>query len=116
MKNKHLALFMALIMCFSLVFGAAAATTEGEQIMPSTSVVTPTDKEDIADKIGGALDDAAGDKMSEVGSEIMDGIYEGNAFLSTVYRVLENIKIFFANLINTIFPMFDIGTGGSLFG
>ncbi len=106
---------MALIMCFSLVFGAAAAT-EGEQILPSDSVVTPTDEEDIADQIGGALGDVAGDKMSEVGSEIMDGIYEGNDFLSTVYRVLENIKIFLANLINTVFPFFNIGTGDSLFG
>lgn len=115
MKNKHLALFMALIMCFSLVFGTAAAT-EGEQIMPSTSLVTPTDEPDIADKVGDILGDMAGTQMSEVGSQIMDGIYEGNDFLSTVHRVIENIKIFLANLINTIFPFFDIGTGNSLFG
>ncbi len=115
MKNKHLALFMALIMCFSLVFGTAAAT-EGEQIMPSTSLVTPTDEPDIADKVGDILGDMAGTQMSEVGSQIMDGIYEGNDFLSTVHRVIENIKIFFANLINTIFPFFNIGTGNSLFG
>ena len=115
MKNKHLALFMALIMCFSLVFGTAAAT-EGEQLMPSTSLVTPTDEPDIADKLAGALGDAAGEEMSEVGSQIMDSIYEGEDFLSTVHRVIENIKIFLANLINTIFPFFDIGTGNSLFG
>lgn len=115
MKNKHLALFMALIMCFSLVFGTAAAT-EGEQLMPSTSLVTPTDEPDIADKVGDILGDMAGTQMSEVGSQIMDGIYEGNDFLSTVHRVIENIKIFLANLINTIFPFFDIGTGNSLFG
>ncbi len=107
---------MALIMCFSLVFGAAAATTEGEQIMPSTSIVTPTDEEDLADQIGGALGDVAGDKMSEVGSEIMDGIYEANDFLATVHRVIENIKIFLANFINTVFPFFNIGTGGSILG
>ncbi len=106
---------MALIMCLSLAFGAAAAT-EGEQIMPSTSVVTPTDEPDIADKLGDALGDVAGDKMSEVGSEIMDGVYEGNAFLTTVYRVIGNIKVFLANLINTIFPFFNIGTGDSIFG
>lgn len=115
MKNKHLALFMALIMCFSLVFGTAAAT-EGEQLMPSTSLVTPTDEPDIADKVGDILGDMAGTQMSEVGSQIMDSIYEGEDFLSTVHRVIENIKIFLANLINTIFPFFNIGTGNSLFG
>ncbi len=114
MKNKHLALFMALIMCFSLVFGAAAAT-EGEQIMPSTSAVSPTQEKDFVDEIGGVLGDEAGDKMSEVGSDIMDGIEEGHGFLDTVQRVIENIKIFFANLINTIFPYFNIGMGDSLF-
>ena len=115
MKNRHLVLFMALIMCFSLVFGTAAAT-EGEQIMPSTSIVTPTDEPDIADKVGDILGDVAGTQMSEVGSQIMEGIYEGNDFLSTVYRVIENIKIFLANIINTIFPFFNIGTNDSIFG
>ncbi len=107
---------MALIMCFSLVFGAAAATTEGEQLLPSESVVTPTDEPDIADKVGDILGDMAGDKLSEVGSEIMGGIYEGNDFLNTIYKVLENIKIFIANLINTVFQFFNIGSGGSIFG
>ena len=106
---------MALIMCFSLVFGTASAT-EGEQLMPSTSVVTPTDEPDIGDKIGDILGDVAGTQLSEVGSQVMDGIYEGNDFLSIVHRTIENIKIFLANLINTIFPFFGIGSDDSIFG
>lgn len=113
MKNKHLALFMALIMCFSLVFGAAAAT-EGEQILPS-EVVTPTEKDDIADKVGDVLGDAAGDKFSEVGEDIMGGVEEAHGFLASLMKIVDNLKVFFANLINTIFPMFNIGMGDSLF-
>lgn len=114
MKNKHLALFMALIMCFSLVFAASAAH-EGEQILPS-QVVTPTEKEDIGDKVGDIIGDVAGDKLGEVGKDIMDGAEEAHGFLASMMKIVENIKIFFANLINTIFPFFNIGMGDSLFG
>lgn len=106
---------MALIMCFSLVFGASAAT-EGEQIMPSTSAVSPTEKEDIADKVGDILGDVAGDELGQAGEEIMGGVEEAHGFLATFMKIIDNVKIFFANLINTIFPYFNIGTGDSLFG
>ncbi|MBE6775587.1 MAG: hypothetical protein E7543_05280 [Ruminococcaceae bacterium] len=115
MKNKHLALFMALIMCFSLVFGASAAT-EGTQIMPSTSAVSPTEEEDIADKVGDILGDVAGDELSQAGQEIMNGAEEAHGFLASFMKIIENMKVFFANLINTIFPFFGIGTGDSLLG
>lgn len=115
MKNKHIALFMAFIMCFSLLFGSAAAI-EGEQIMPSTSAVAPTTGEpDMADQIGGALGDAAGDDLSQAGDEIMDGIEQGYNFLGAMQKIIETVKIFFSNLINTIFPFFNIGMGDSLF-
>lgn len=114
MKNKHLALFIAVIMCFSLAFGAAASTN-GEQIMPSTSAVSPTQEKDFIDQIPGMIPDDIKTTISEVGSDIMDGAEEAHGFLSTVMRVLENVKIFFANLINTLFPFFNISEGGSLF-
>ena len=115
MKNKHLALFMALIMCFSLVFGASAAT-DGEQIMPTVSAVSPTEEDDIADKVGGIVGDLAGDKMSEIGEDIVGGAEEAHGFLATVQRVIDTIKVMLSNIINTIFPFFNIGTGDSLFG
>lgn len=114
MKNKHLVLFMALIMCFSLVFGAAAAN-EGEQIIP-TSAVSPTQEEDFIDGIGGMLGDVAGDKFDQAGSVIEDGIGKAHGFLGMFQNLVENIKIFFANLINTIFPFFNIGDGNSILG
>ncbi len=104
---------MAVIMCFSLVFGASAAT-EGEQIMPSAPV-SATGEPDIADKVGDILGDVAGDKMSEVGSDIMDGVEESYGFLSVMQRIVDTVKIFFANLINTIFPFFGLGED-SFFG
>ena len=115
MKNRQLALLMAAIMCFSFVFGAAAAT-EGEQVMPSTSVVSPTAEEDIGDKIGGIIGDVAGDKLDGAGEVIMGGAQEAHSFLATVQRIVDTIKVFFSNLINTIFPFFNIGEGNSLFG
>ncbi len=115
MKNKHLALFMALIMCFSFVFGAAAAT-EGEQIMPSTSPVSPTQEEDFVDKIPEIIPGDLQTTLSEVGSDIMDGAEEAHGFLGALQKVIDTIKVFLANLINTIFPFFDIGMNDSLFG
>ncbi len=113
MTNKKLAFAMALIMCFSFVFGAAAAS-EGEQIVPSTSQVSPTEKEDFVDSIGGMLGDTAGDKFSEVGDELMDGIQKGNIFFDMIQRVIDTIKVLWANIINTIFPFFNIGSGSIL--
>lgn len=115
MKKKHLVLFMAFIMCFSLVFGAAAAT-EGEQVVPSTSAVSPTQEKDFIEKLPEMIPDELQTTLSEVGSDIMDGAEEAHGFLATVMRVIENIRIFFANLINTIFPFFGIEDGGSLLG
>ena len=115
MKNKHLALLMAFIMCFSLMFGAAAAT-EGEQVMPSTSAVSPTQKEDFIDKIPDMIPSDLQTTISEIGSDIIGGVEEAHGFLATVMRVIDNIKIFFANLINTIFPFFNINDGGSILG
>lgn len=106
---------MALIMCFSLVFGAAAVT-EGEQIMPSTSVVSPTEEEDFVDQIGGIAGDYLGTTFSQLGSDINEGIKEAHGFLAAVDKIINNIKIFFANLINTLFPFFGIGMGNPFFG
>lgn len=106
---------MAFIMCFSLVIGASAAT-EGEQIMPSTSAVSPTEKEDLGDKAGDILGDVAGDELSQAGQEILGGVEEAHGFLASLMKIIDNIKVFFTNLINTIFPFFGIGTGDSLLG
>ena len=106
---------MALIMCFSFVFGAAAAT-EGEQIMPSTSPVSPTQEPDIADKIPEFIPDDVQTTLAEAGADIMEGAQQAHGFLNAVQKVIDTIKIFFANLINTIFPFFGIGMNDSLFG
>ena len=115
MKNKHLALLMAVIMCFSLVFGAAAAT-EGSQVMPSTSAISPTQEKDFIDKIPEMIPGDLQTTLSQVGSDIMDGAEEAHGFLATVMNIVNNIRIFFANLINTLFPFFGIEDGGSLLG
>lgn len=100
MKNKYLALIMAVIMCFTLFCGTVAAAED-----------LPVSGEQLSDIVEGVI----GEDPSEIGGEIMDGIYEGQGILQTIYDVLENIKILFANLINTVFGYFDIG-GNSLFG
>lgn len=104
---------MALIMCFSLVFGASAAT-EGEQIVPSTAV-SPTEKDDIADKVGDIVGGIAGDEMSQLGEDIKEGAGEALGTLDTTINVIDIIRILFANFINAIFSFFGIGTGNSLF-
>ena len=114
MKNKHLALLMAVIMCFALVCGASAAATEGEQIFPSAPV-SATGEPDIIDQVVEGVGEAAGDKISDVGSDIMDGIEESYGFITAFDRIVSTVKVFFANLINTIFSMFGIG-GDSFFG
>ncbi len=113
MKNKHLALFMALIMCFSLVFGAAAAT-EGEQIVP-TSAVSPTEKDDIADKVGDIVGGIAGEQMSQVGDDLKEGAGEALGTLDTAMNVIDIIRILLANFINAIFAFFGIGGDSSIF-
>ena len=106
---------MALIMCFSLVFGAAGAS-EGEQIQPSSSAVSPTQEKDFVDELPDKLPDDLKTTLSDIGSDIKGGVEEAHGFLNTMMKVIDNIKVFFANLINTIFPFFNIGTGDSLFG
>ena len=107
---------MAIIMCFSLMFGAAAATTDGEQIMPSTSAVSPTQAPDIGDQVGGMIGDIAGDQLGQAGQDIMDGMNEAHGFLASVQRIIDNLKVLLSNFINTVFTFFNIGTGDSLFG
>lgn len=99
MKNKYLAIFMALILCFSLAFGATAAV-EGTQVTQQEQVV-PTTSKDIADKVGDVVGGIAGDDLSQAGEEIMDGIYEGQGILRWFYNIIENIKIMLANFVNT---------------
>lgn len=106
---------MALIMCFSFVFGAAAAT-EGEQIMPSTSAVSPTQEKDFVDKIPEVIPGDIQTTLSEIGSDIMQGAEEAHGMLGSLQKIIDTIKVFLANLINTLFPFFGIGMNDSLFG
>ncbi|MBR5437911.1 MAG: hypothetical protein IKV21_03235 [Clostridia bacterium] len=114
MKNKHLALLMAVIMCFSLMFGAAAVT-EGEQVIPSTSQISPTATTDMIDEIVSVGSSAYGDELSNAGDNLMNEAEKAHGFLSTFMRMIDTFKVLFANLVNTIFPFFNIGTGG-IFG
>ncbi len=114
MKNKHLALLMAFIMCFSFIFGAAAAT-EGEQVIPSTSAISPTQEKDFIDELPEKIPDDLKSTISDIGSDIIGGAEEAHGFLATMQKIIDTIKVLLSNFINTIFPFFNIGMDDSLF-
>lgn len=103
MKNKYLALIMALVICFSLACGTVTAAEENT----TQAIVSTT--QSVEDMIGDKVEDIIGKDPSEIGSTVMDGIYEGQGILRWIYNILENIKIALANFVNTYLAQFTEG-------
>lgn len=101
MKNKYLALFMAVVLCFTFLFG---------------TVATAADIEIPDEVIGDVLEGVLGEDPGEVGEDIAGGITEARDFLGMLLNVLENIKIMLSNVMNTVFEKMGIGTSSSIFG
>lgn len=114
MKNKYLALIMALVICLSLVCGTVTAAEETTAAGETTTETVVTTTQSMEDMIGDKLEDALGKDPSEVGSTIMEGIYEGQGILRWIYDILENIKIALANFVNTFLAQFT--ENDSIFG
>lgn len=108
MKNKYLAVIMALVICFSLACGTvtAAEGTENETVITTTQA--------MEDMIGDKVEEIIGKDPSEIGSTVMEGIYEGQGILRWIYNILENIKIALANFVNTYLAQFT--EGNKIFG
>lgn len=104
MKNKHIALFMAAVLCFTFFFGTAAMALDIDNIeIPNETV-------------GGVLEDVLGEDPGAVGDEIKDGIYEGKNILEIVIQAIDNFKIILSNWLAKIFGIFGIGESDSLLG
>lgn len=100
MKNKYLALIMALVICFSFVCGTVTAAEE------TTAETVVTTAQSMEDMIGDKVEEIVGKDPSEIGSTVMEGIYEGQGILRWIYDILENIKIALANFVNTFLAQF----------
>ena len=105
MKNKYMALFMCVIICFSLVCGSvSAADNTADETTQATLEVTDADETTDAEETTKSLDEFISEKLEDVsdaGEDVMDGIYEAHGIMAKILEALENIKIFFVNFINT---------------
>lgn len=101
MKNKYLALFMAVVLCCTFLFSTVAFA--GDIEVPE-------------DVIEGALEGVLGKDPGEVGNEMIDDIYAGRDFLRMINTVLENIKILLSNALNSLFEKFNALTSSSNLG
>ena len=103
MKRKYLALFMAVVLCFTFLFGMAATALDLEnvEIPPET--------------IEGALEGVLKEDPGVVGDEIKDGIYQARDVIQVLTEALDNLRIIIANFLADFFKRMDIGQSESIF-
>lgn len=99
MKNKYMALFMCVIICFSLVCGSVSAADNTADETTQTTLEA-TDAEETTKSLDEFISEKLED-VSDAGEDVMGGIYEAHGIMAKILEALENIKIFFVNFINT---------------
>ncbi len=104
MKNKYFVLFVAAVLCFTMLFGTSAMALDLDNIeIPNETV-------------GDVLEGVLGEDPGVVGDGIKDGIYEGRDFLQLLTQAINNFKILLTNLLSEFFGMLGVGESDSLLG
>lgn len=103
MKNKYFTLFVAVVLCFTFLFGMTVTALDAGNIeIPN---------ETVGDVLEGVLKEDPG----VVGEEIKEGIYEGRDFLQVLTDAIDNLRIIIANFLADFFKRMDIGQSESIF-
>ncbi len=103
MKNKYLALFMAVVLCFTFLFSTAAMALDLEEGIPD-------------EVVGDVLEDVLKEDPGVVGDEIVDGVYEARDFLRVLTEAIDNFRIILTNFLSDFFSRMGIGESNSIFG